>query len=177
MTQASSKKSLIMAGKPMEEQRRTCRWSRRTIWRPSSPTTMSPWPTLQYDNVTKSIPGQRTEEKKKYSDLFVKYEHVSVSLNLGYNQIWSITGLADNLMKVRGIPPTFLTDLMWIDLQHNNIVKLPREEFERIPNLKSLYLHRNYINDLKELESLNHLTQLMSLTIHGNPVDRIPHFR
>lgn len=80
-------------------------------------------------------------------------------------------------MKIRGIPSTFLTDLMWIDLQHNNLVKLPKEEFERIPNLKSLYLHRNYIFDLKELENLNHLTQLMSLTIHGNPVDRIPHFR
>lgn len=123
------------------------------------------------------MPGQRTDEKKKNSDHLVKYEHITVSLILGYNQIYSITGLADNLMKIRGIPSTFLQDLMWIDLQHNNISTIPRAEFEQIPNLKSLYLHRNYIKDLKELENLNHLSQLISLTIHGNPVDRLPHFR
>ncbi len=107
----------------------------------------------------------------------VKYELISASLLLGYNELRSIEGLFESVMKIKGAPSDFLSTLMWVDLQHNYLTTIPKREFEQLPQLRTLYLHRNYITDLKELQSLDNLSHLMALTIHGNPVDRIPHFR
>lgn len=67
-------------------------------------------------------------------------------------------------------------NLQWIDLSHNYIETLDYN-FSHFPNLKSLYLHVNYIRDLKEIEKLSGLNELRSLTIHGNPLENIPGFR
>jgi Leucine-rich repeat (LRR) protein len=120
---------------------------------------------------------QEEEMKKQHRGSYEPYRHITVSLLLGYNQIRSVEGLGANVMKIRGVPNDLLHNLMWLDLQHNFITSIPREEFCQFPNLKSLYLHRNYIVDLRELENLNMLDKLINLTIHGNPVDRIPNFR
>ena len=63
---------------------------------------------------------------------------------------------------------------MYIDFSfpHTNILK----ELNHFPNLKTLYLHCNYIFDLNEIIKLEKLP-LLSMTIHGNPVDTIPNFR
>jgi Leucine-rich repeat len=109
-----------------------------------------------------------------------KVEFVSISLLLGYNMLRNLDNFGEHLMKVNNIPPNFLKNLMWIDLQHNYLVTLPKPEkggFAEFENLKSLYLHSNYIQDLRELEALKENTLLMTLTIHNNPVERIPHFR
>lgn len=110
-------------------------------------------------------------------DKFEPFTHYTVSLLLGYNKIRHLEGLSANVLAIRGVPQGILNTIMWLDLQHNHIVTLPKAEFDCFPHLKSLYLHRNYIIDLRELENLKDLHNLMSLTIHGNPVDRIPHFR
>ncbi len=47
----------------------------------------------------------------------------------------------------------------------------------KFKNLKCLYLHCNYIFDINEFLKLVELTQLRSLTVHGNPLVRIPNFR
>lgn len=121
--------------------------------------------------------GKKVEEKRRTHLRQKKFELVSVSLILGYNQIRSVEFLPENVMKIKGIPSNFTQNLMWIDLQHNYLTSIPRHGFECFENLKSLYLHCNYIVDLKEIENLNGLEHLRNLTIHGNPVDRIPHFR
>jgi Leucine-rich repeat (LRR) protein len=41
--------------------------------------------------------------------------------------------------------------LGWIDLSHNQIEKLDYD-FSDFPNLKCLYLHKNYLYDLKDLQ-------------------------
>lgn len=41
-------------------------------------------------------------------------------------------------------------NLCWIDLSHNYLEKLDYD-FSDVPNLKSLYLHCNYISDLSDL--------------------------
>ncbi len=120
---------------------------------------------------------KKLEEKKKNVARKSKFELRSITLNLGYNQLRVLDRFAENVMKVKGIPTSFTANLMWIDLQHNYLVALPRKEFEAFESLRSLYLHCNYIVDLRELENLNGLKHLITLTIHGNPVDRIPHFR
>jgi Leucine-rich repeat (LRR) protein len=120
---------------------------------------------------------KKLEEKKKNVAKKSRFELRSITLNLGYNLLRSLDRFAENVMKVKGIPANFAANLMWIDLQHNYLVTLPRKEFEAFENLRSLYLHCNYILDLRELENLAGLKHLITLTIHGNPVDRIPHFR
>ena len=47
-------------------------------------------------------------------------------------------------------------------------------EFE---NLKCLYLHGNKIKYIEECDKLAKLSQLNSLTVHGNPIENIPGFR
>ena len=51
------------------------------------------------------------------------------------------------------------------------------EELNAFRNLKTLYLHANYIPSIKEFTNLKELTQLRNLTVHGNPLVRIPNFR
>ena len=49
------------------------------------------------------------------------------------------------------------------------------QDFSYFVNLKILYLHCNYIKDLKEITKI--AAPLISLTIHGNPIEAIPGFR
>jgi Leucine-rich repeat (LRR) protein len=76
-----------------------------------------------------------------------------------------------------------LKRLQWVDLSHNYLERLDYD-FQEIPDLKTLYLHENYlfeISDLEKVESLmkDQLTHLplRSLSLHGNPLDQIPNFR
>ena len=41
----------------------------------------------------------------------------------------------------------------------------------------TLNIHKNYISKLEELFKLQSMSNLKSLTIHGNPIDTIPGFR
>jgi len=66
--------------------------------------------------------------------------------------------------------------LQWIDLSHNYLEEL-NEELTLFPNLKTLYLHCNYIIDMNQFIKLKNLSMLKSLTVHGNPIVRIPNFR
>ena len=67
-------------------------------------------------------------------------------------------------------------NLQWLDLQHNYITNLT-EEITNFSNIRMLYLHCNYIYDLKEFIKLKKLTKLKGLTVHGNPIVRLPNFR
>lgn len=42
--------------------------------------------------------------------------------------------------------------------------------FAELPNLQRLYLHANQIRNLTDVDRLQQLTQLRSLTLHGNPI-------
>lgn len=43
--------------------------------------------------------------------------------------------------------------------------------------MKALYLHANKLKDITEFQKLQGLTELRTLTVHGNPLDTIPNFR
>lgn len=47
----------------------------------------------------------------------------------------------------------------------------------KFEQLKSLYLHFNYIKNLEELEKLKELKNLNKLMVHGNPIDQLPGYR
>lgn len=61
-------------------------------------------------------------------------------------------------------------------MQHNYLETLP-EAIAEFPNLKSLYVHCNYISDMNEFVKLKRLPLLRTLTVHGNAIDRIDNFR
>ncbi|KRW99018.1 hypothetical protein PPERSA_11619 [Pseudocohnilembus persalinus] len=98
---------------------------------------------------------------------------VCASLILSYNKIRSISNFklsADYVMM-----GDWRKNLQWIDLSHNYIESLDYN-FADLPNLKSLYLHCNYLSNLEELIQLQELP-IRSLTIHGNPIETINQFR
>lgn len=65
---------------------------------------------------------------------------------LGYNKLRELTGL--NL--VLGSMMDDITKLQWIDVSHNYLTTLDYA-FEHFVDLKTLYIHCNFLVDLAEL--------------------------
>ncbi|XP_038051897.1 leucine-rich repeat-containing protein 51-like [Patiria miniata] len=93
-----------------------------------------------------------------------KYACVSLKLNNNLIQDWNgFEGFVTSLISDA-------QELTWLDLSFNYLVNVD-DVILKFPNLKILYLHGNGVEDLKEVEKLACLPKLMSLTLHGNPVD------
>lgn len=110
----------------------------------------------------------KTNEERKQ-----KIKRVTTGLLLGYNCLRDIEGMTDIADKVMH---DAVNNLQWLDLQHNYLVNLS-EDITRLKSIKVLYLHCNFIFDLKEFVKLKKLENLTTLTVHGNPIVRIPNFR
>ena len=59
--------------------------------------------------------------------------------------------------------------LEWLDVSHNLISTID-EGLLFFTSLKSVYLHANKIASFKEVEKLARLSNLQTLTLHGNPI-------
>ncbi len=91
---------------------------------------------------------------------------------LGYNKIRELNNLAP-------VVKTVINNwemLQWIDLSHNYLMKLDYD-FADFPNLKTLYLHCNYLASFDELTKLDVLKELKNFTIHGNSIAAVNNFR
>lgn len=66
--------------------------------------------------------------------------------------------------------------LEWLDLSYNYLTKIENEILE-FPNLKTLYLHGNYIQNLEEVKKLQDLPYLQTLTLYGNSIEQIKGYR
>ena len=96
--------------------------------------------------------GKPGESKKKK-----KVHLVCTALFLNNNEIRSIKGLKDILAYVMWQPQ----NLEWLDLSYNYLTTIEREiNKENFPNLKSLYLHGNYIENLEEVKKVQDLPNL-----------------
>lgn len=71
------------------------------------------------------------------------------SIFLNNNEIRTIVGLRSILDSVMWEP----SRLEWLDLSYNFLEKIEFELLE-FPNLKTLYLHGNYISNLEEVKKL-----------------------
>lgn len=67
-------------------------------------------------------------------------------------------------------------NLQWVDLSHNYLMQLDYD-FSDFPNLKTLYLHCNYLHSFDELVKLSPRAQLKNFTIHGNSLTSVSNFR
>lgn len=115
----------------------------------------------------------KQELSKKNEKRKQKVKLVTTGLLLGYNCIRDMEGIHDVVNKVMH---DAVNNLQWLDLQHNYLTTL-NEDIINLKNLKVLYLHCNFIFDLKEFLKLKKLENLTTLTVHGNPIVRIPNFR
>ena len=66
--------------------------------------------------------------------------------------------------------------LQWVDLSHNYLMNLDYD-FADFPNIKTLYLHCNYLHSFDELVKLTAITELKNFTIHGNSLTSVANFR
>ena len=68
------------------------------------------------------------------------------------------------------------SNLLWLDLSYNFLTQIEDELLE-FPELKTLYLHGNYIASLEQTKKLQKFEDLQSLTLYGNPIEQIKGYR
>ncbi|XP_055390352.1 probable U2 small nuclear ribonucleoprotein A' [Condylostylus longicornis] len=97
--------------------------------------------------------------------------------NLGatLDQFDTIDFSDNDLRKIDGFP--FLPRLKCLLFNNNRIVRIDEYIHESIPNLQSLILTGNNLQELGDLEPLTHLKNLDTLCLLVNPVSTKKHYR
>ena len=67
-------------------------------------------------------------------------------------------------------------NLIWLDLSYNYLETIETDLLD-FAQLKTLYLHGNYIANLDETKKLERFNDLQSLTLYGNPIETIKNYR
>ncbi|XP_072034626.1 leucine-rich repeat-containing protein 51-like [Amphiura filiformis] len=115
-----------------------------------------------FDDVEDEEPRKSAHKLSKTDD--GKYESLAIKFN--NNTLTEIIGL-EKVVKFLLVNPM---ELSWLDLSMNDITKLDNEILQ-FSSLKMLYLHGNGIMNLPEIDKLSGLPNLITLTLHGNPID------
>jgi Leucine-rich repeat (LRR) protein len=110
--------------------------------------------------------GRKNEDQKVEAKRKKIVSVFCTSIFLNNNEIRTIVGLRTVLDSVMWEP----SRLEWLDLSYNYLEKIEPECLE-FPNLKTLYLHGNYISNLEQVKKLQDLPYLQTLTLYGNPVE------
>lgn len=124
------------------------------------------------DLVQLGTTGKKGEESKKEGVRKKVVRKACRTLLLNNNEIRTINKLLPTLEVVMNFP----AKLKWLDLSFNYLTKIEADILD-LPELKTLYLHGNYIYQLEEVRKLGNLENLISLTLHGNPIEQIPGYR
>ncbi|XP_026464726.1 probable U2 small nuclear ribonucleoprotein A' [Ctenocephalides felis] len=84
--------------------------------------------------------------------------------------------LSDNdIRKLDGFP--LLKRMKCLLLNNNRIMRIADNLHENLPNLESIILTANNIQELSDLDPLVHLTHLTTLSLMNNPVASKQHYR
>jgi hypothetical protein len=94
------------------------------------------------------------------------------TLLLNNNELRSIDKLYSTLELVMNFP----SKLKFLDLSFNYLTTID-SEILNFMELKTLYLHGNYIYQLEEVKKLSEFPNILTLTLHGNPLEQITGYR
>lgn len=93
--------------------------------------------------------GRKNEDTKVEAKRKKQVNIVCTSLFLNNNELRTVVNLRSTLDVVMFSP----NNLEWLDLSYNYLEKI-EPEILNFPNLKALYLHGNYIQNLEEVKKL-----------------------
>lgn len=110
--------------------------------------------------------GRKPEDQKVEAKRKKIVQVVCTSIFLNNNEIRSIRGMRPILDSVMWNPER----LEWLDLSYNYLERI-EPEILNFPNLKTLYLHGNYISNLDEVKKLQDLPYLQTLNLYGNFIE------
>lgn len=97
---------------------------------------------------------------------------VTSSVWLNNNHIETTAAASAMVTSVVEVP----LQLAWLDLSFNQIYDID-DSLLQFPNLKIVYLHGNQVQNVSSVSMLQGLQGLRTLTLHGNPLTTIPHYR
>lgn len=117
-------------------------------------------------------PYTQTVRTGKAPTRSMKDRYITSTLWLSNNLLTSMENLQRFANRILDNP----AHLSWLDLSFNEIGEIG-EDIEQFPNLKIFYLHGNKISNIADVVRLKKLSNLRSLTLHGNPVEDIPCYR
>lgn len=110
------------------------------------------------------------DKKNKKPKHFFKY--CTKAIRLSNNSLTKLDNFNVGMKAVLENPEA----VEWIDLSFNDLTKIDDVILD-YPNLKVLYLHANYIDDMKQINKLASLPQLKALTLHGNMIEEKKGYR
>ena len=93
------------------------------------------------------VTGKQGEESKKEGIRKKRVKRVCKTLLLNNNEIRTINSLLPTLELVMNCP----NKLKWLDLSFNYLTKIEPDILD-FPELKTLYLHGNFIHNLDEVK-------------------------
>ncbi|OHT11884.1 Leucine-rich repeat-containing protein 51 [Tritrichomonas foetus] len=89
------------------------------------------------------------------------------ALRLNNNKIDAWGGF---ITKIRSMSPIDISKLQWLDLSFNKFTTI-EPTIAKLKGLRKLHLHANLIHDIRDVQKLVELPELVDLTLHGNPIE------
>ena len=127
---------------------------------------------ISLHNTKGPMAGRKVEETKTETKKKIVVRKQTTALFLQNIELRTIESLPEVLIDVMYFPER----LQWLDLSYN-ILESIEADLLQFTQLKTLYLHGNYISNLEETRKLNEFRDLQSLTLYGNPIETITNYR
>ena len=119
-----------------------------------------------------ALGGRKAEDTKVETTKKMVVKRETLTLFLQNNELRTLLDMANVLEAVMWNSQR----LLWLDLSYNYLTDI-EDEILNFPELKTLYLHGNYISNLEHTRKLQRFYDLQSLTLYGNPLEQIKNYR